>query len=675
MCDTNKTSSQLRTPDPNHPFRREEARAKRNAANEVAFSRQHLRHQANQDESVYWDQTTDGGIDFFVPMSFTKGLPHDPELGTVSDIRDYEQFAKAIDSGKLRDFRDTPLGHPDNKGDDPDHASCDLTAAYARCQKASLRRDGIKRLFSRLKNQTNQHTLPQLADLRSSVGVRAWESQSAGLSFDLEGPDAQAVTMPPAPALNDEDGSRAELIGEIAEVYAQALLRDVPFTEFEGSERICSNSKVRNVLIALNELNRKHGAFANRISECSASKDGTFRPKSTGRKFTPQTLFRGITPGDLAGPYLSQFLLIGNNDINGGEFKIQDGQASYGAQTIDQRVRYALPNADYMTTWEEWYSVQCAASVGNLEAYADQKRGSQAVDRRLMLTPRDLSTYVHYDALYQAYLNACLILLSGQFKDKNELLFDPGIPFQRDDSIDHQQGFAHFGGPHILSLVTEVATRALKAVRFQKFNVHRRLRPEALAARIEKADALNIPELQELRDALEDTSKKGESSSSPSLLEQVRKHNAANNGKGRKLGEKNVLLPMAFTEGSPMHPTYGAGHATVAGACVTVLKAFFNGDATFRTIHRPIISSQSKGETKLDKGVKGNLTVEGELNKLAANISIGRDFAGVHYYSDYVESIRMGEEIAIGILEEQKLMFRERFHMTFTSFDGHLVSI
>ncbi len=33
-------------------------------------------------------------------------------------------------------------------------------------------------------------------------------------------------------------------------------------------------------------------------------------------------------------------------------------------------------------------------------------------------------------------------------------------------------------------------------------------------------------------------------------------------------------LPMAFQEGSPMHPSYGAGHATVAGACVTILKAY-----------------------------------------------------------------------------------------------------
>jgi hypothetical protein len=58
------------------------------------------------------------------------------------------------------------------------------------------------------------------------VPVRAWESQGAGNTFDLEGPDAQAVTMPPAPMADSP-----ELIAEMAEVYEMALLRDVPFCQ------------------------------------------------------------------------------------------------------------------------------------------------------------------------------------------------------------------------------------------------------------------------------------------------------------------------------------------------------------------------------------------------------------------------------------------------------------
>lgn len=65
------------------------------------------------------------------------------------------------------------------------------------------------------------------------------------------------------------------------------------------------------------------------------------------------------------------------------------------------------------------------------------------------------------------------------------------------------------------------------------------------------------------------------------------------------------------------------------------------------------------------------LTLEGELNKLAANISIGRNMAGVHYFSDYYDSLRMGEAIAIGMLEEQALCYpTDPFVMSLKTFDG-----
>jgi hypothetical protein len=64
------------------------------------------------------------------------------------------------------------------------------------------------------------------------------------------------------------------------------------------------------------------------------------------------------------------------------------------------------------------------------------------------------------------------------------------------------------------------------------------------------------------------------------------------------------------------------------------------------------------------------LTVQGELDKLAANISIARNMAGVHYYTDYFASVRMGERVAVSILEEQAALFNEPVAMSFTSFDG-----
>ena len=127
-----------------------------------------------------------------------------------------------------------------------------------------------------------------------------------------------------------------------------------------------------------------------------------------------------------------------------------------------------------------------------------------------------------------------------------------------------------------------------------------------------------------------------------------------------------------------MHPSYGAGHATVAGACVTILKAFFDHK------HPVTLAGHDKcAFVPTDDGLclnvenieNGRLTVEGELNKLASNISIGRDWAGVHYFTDYIESLRMGEQVALGILEEHKLTYAETFSMTVPLFDGSTIRI
>jgi hypothetical protein len=150
------------------------------------------------------------------------------------------------------------------------------------------------------------------------------------------------------------------------------------------------------------------------------------------------------------------------------------------------------------------------------------------------------------------------------------------------------------------------------------------------------------------------------------------------NGADANIGGPNYLLPMAFCEGSPMHPSYGAGHATVAGACVTILKAFFDHahPVTFADNDTTAFVPTTDGSSLTREPVNnGRLTVEGELNKLASNIAIGRDWAGVHFFSDYLESIRMGEEIAIGILEEQKLTYGENFSMTVPLYDGGTVRI
>ena len=123
-------------------------------------------------------------------------------------------------------------------------------------------------------------------------------------------------------------------------------------------------------------------------------------------------------------------------------------------------------------------------------------------------------------------------------------------------------------------------------------------------------------------------------------------------------------------EGSPTHPSYGAGHATVAGACVTILKAWFDGS---QVIPNPVVANADG--TGLDVFSGTSLTVGNELNKLAANVAIGRNALGFHYRADYWDSLQLGEAIALGVLEEHKPCFNESPTFSFTKFDGTPVTI
>jgi hypothetical protein len=509
---------------------------------DLAAARLHPAHVTNGEETEY--QNPAGQLSYIA--NYSKALPHN-NLGEV-DPAAYRALLRALDSEDPRDFELIPLGLPNT---------------------------GL--------NLTN----PQ-----------------AGLAFDLEGPDAQTLSIPPAPRIDEPENS-----AEMGELYWMALLRDVHFADYG------TNAQAATAVTDLNAFTDFRG------------------PKDAGQ-VTAATLFRGSTPGDLVGPYISQFLLVGNADPILGP-TVQDGFIRYGTLRIDQRQKTAQAGIDYLTAFADWRSVQ----------RGQDRRGTDAFDPtlRFMRNLRDLATYVHFDALYEAYLNACLILLSIPAR------FDPGNPYVDSRT---QDGFGTFGGPHILSLVTEVATRALKAVWYQKWGVHRRLRPEAFGGRIE-VHRNRAPGRYPMIDA--------------EIL------NSAAVAAVEAQPSGTALLPMAFPEGSPTHPAYGAGHATVAGACVTILKAWF--DESFVLPWTPV-QANANG-TALVNAPAGTppLTVGGELNKVAANIALGRNGGGVHWRTDYTESVKLGEAIAIGILEEQKLCYNEDFHFTLTTFDGTAIVI
>jgi len=78
----------------------------------------------------------------------------------------------------------------------------------------------------------------------------------------------------------------------------------------------------------------------------------------------------------------------------------------------------------------------------------------------------------------------------------------------------------------------------------------------------------------------------------------------------------------------------------------------------------------------LDKWTGPRLTLGNEIDKLASNIAFGRDAAGVHYRSDSVQGLLLGEQHAIALLADNSRTYRERFEgFVLTRFDGKRVRI
>ncbi len=375
-----------------------------------------------------------------------------------------------------------------------------------------------------------------------------------------------------------------EQVGEIVELYWAALCRDVPFSQY-SSDPLCAQAAL--------DLSQYRG----------------FEHTTAG------ALFRGGVPGNLTGPYISQLLLK---------------EVPYGSSVIMQRYPLPSPGNDHLTGYNNWLAAQNGKPSSSRLRYVEGPR--------FLCNARGLGEFVRSDFSYQAFLNAALILLS---LGPNAL--HPNNPYRRSQ---RQQGFVTFGGPDVLCALAKAATYGLNAAWYQKWLVHRRLRPEEYSGRVhnQMSHTLGYPIPQELF-----------ASQALGLVNE-------------RYG--SYLLPQAYPEGCPLHPAYPGGHAVVAGACVTVLKAFF--DESF-AIPEPKVASDD-GTSLLD--YHGELTLGAELNKLASNISVGRNLAGIHWRSDGENGLLLGEEVAIRLLSEGRYNYRERFlGLSFTRFNGDSISI
>ena len=414
----------------------------------------------------------------------------------------------------------------------------------------------------------------------------------AGLCFDLESVDVSQHSIPPAFTL-----ASACRAAEGVESYWMALARDVPFSQY-GSDP--------GAQAAAAELTGLPAFMG---------------PRDSSGNVTASTLFRGFTPGDLVGPYVSQLFLQ----------PFTYGAIPFTGYLTD--LPLSAGGSDYMTDAASWLQVQNGQSP-----FASERPDAQL---RYPRSGRDLAAYVHNDVLFQEYVNAALMLMTMHAP------LNSGNPYT---SLKSESGFITFGFPQVQVLVAEVTARALKSAWFQKWFVHRLLRPEAFGGLVHFTitGQRNYPLDGSVLDS--------------AAVQAAFSRNGA------------YFVPTSYPEGSPQHPSYPSGHATVAGACVTVLKWFFSESFV---IPNPLAASDDGSALVPYTGADADqITVGGELNKLAANVGIGRNFSGIHWRADYQEGLLLGEAVAISLLRDQEHIFHEAFKgFTFTKFDGTKVTV
>jgi hypothetical protein len=557
-------------------------------------------HPCNQDEQIYGQ-----AVNFFA--SYTKGLKRAD--GTAGDFYGevdpavYCTLLRALDSGNPLDFELVTLGFSNSCGD------VNVSDDAARLGMAGI--------------------LPPNRQ-------RRLESPQAGYNFDLEGKDYYQLINRPNQIIGSTDppvafppafqfSSALEAV-EIIENYWQALTRDVPFTEYH------TNTLVQQAATDLSNFSTQN-LYRGPVTSSNTVSTGLYS--------------RGILPGDTAGPYISQFL-------------IRD-EIPYGAQIISSRIKSPKPfeGNDFLTEHAEWLMIQKGQTPDKMTIDGGIK---------YIRNGRDLAEYVRNDAIYQAYLNAALLLMTPppnrdvrpDFRGGLGVPLNPNNPYRANATgipqrYCKQLNFVEFGPSQLLSLLGEVSVRAHKAVWYQKWQVHRRLRPEEFGGRVHfyLSEPFGLPRYP-INDVI------NQSTVFPLIYDKF----------------KSYFLPQAYPEGSPLHPAYGAGHATLAGACVTILKAWFDSEQPFVNF-APFYQSNAEGTLLFEVGpLSQQNTVAEELNKLASNISIGRNIAGVHWRSDYTESVFLGEQVAIQLLRDYGFTYNEAFlGFKFRDFSGNIVTI
>lgn len=466
----------------------------------------------------------------------------------------------------------------------------------------------------------------------------AWDKVPAGGTGTLAGPLSPLVlqiegadsptggrTFVP-PSINSAAGA-----AEMVELYWEAYLRDVPFSQYN------SNALVGQAVADLNRLS----AFA---GPTQVTAQNLFR-YGTSSAFPNANAFFGAT----GGPYVSQ-VLYQSHRIDGADY----------VPKVHTRAQVSDPNTGQVLTGPG----TGVDFLTNLPEYLIVESGNRAVSPstldpapRFVRNVRDLGNLAASDSIYSIYFRASLILSAIGVR------FSANSPYANDKRI---SGFSTFTTSWLNGLLGNVHKSEAHAF-YGKWYLHRKIRPEQFGNLVDGVLGNRFTLSPNLHSDLLNSA----------VLPLIFEYNRQLNVKRNMGTAGSFLLPQELNGGSPTHPDPPAGHAFTAGACVTMLKAGFDVGTPDNPKPWPIQPVQPSADGLSLVPTNDNLTVLGELNKLAANISEGRNMSGIHSrIGGNSLGMTWGEEVAISVLEEHANTYPESFGgFTLTKFDGTTITI
>jgi membrane-associated phospholipid phosphatase len=430
--------------------------------------------------------------------------------------------------------------------------------------------------------------------------------------YELYGMHRDSFSIPPAPTITSNEGA-----AELLEVYAMALLRDFDLTLLDSS-----SSEYDTFTNEQKQTVQKYVDALNDVKQYIQ-----YSPKNNAN-ITIGTLFRGLSPGDLRGPYLSQFLFypayLGNFYAEQ-KFVLYDNSRN----KIDINKNYGL-DYNYVKDLLNGISKPLVAKTQKL---------------RFLQTIRDAAIYINRDEIWQPFFITAAILLDNGIK--------PG--FFTSARKAPSSRFVNLGPVDLYTLMMKAVKLAMNACWVWKWRQLKQ-RPEEMAFQVHMRkkypsdpSGVNFPEFLFQNRILVDIS---------------------NNNQG------NLFMPMAYSQGSPCHPSYPSGHATIAGASATILKAWFNCDNKIQLV----VPNSSGDSLEAYREVGGDsydilVKIGDEIDKLASNCGITRNFAGIHYGSDAYGGLLLGEQVAIALLKDEVHKYQDKICFRFRKRNNDIVEI